>query len=89
MLISLDWFKGNFTGNPSIFKGKSMVSRCSLQSSDNLEGITIRITIRCQVIAAPSVRSSGDGQACSRSCGGGLYEMRRNVIAQAGLGGPW
>ena len=24
----------------------------------------------------------GEGYACSRPCGGGLYEMRRNVIAQ-------
>lgn len=41
-------------------------------------------------LAAPSIdyqHLTSDGQACSRSCGGGLYEMRRNVIAQAVGGG--
>eukprot|EP00435_Cladocopium_sp_Y103_P013405 s330_g3.t1 len=41
-------------------------------------------------LAAPSIdyqHLTSDGQACSRSCGGGLYEMRRNVLAQAVGGG--
>lgn len=41
-------------------------------------------------IAAPSIgylHLTGEGYACSRPCGGGLYEMRRNVIAQAVGGG--
>ena len=42
------------------------------------------LTIRCQPPGHHLWK--GDGQACSRSCGGGLYEMRRNVIAQVGLG---
>ena len=25
----------------------------------------------------------GEGQACSRSCGGGVYELRRAALAQA------
>ncbi|CAJ1388708.1 unnamed protein product [Effrenium voratum] len=30
---------------------------------------------------------AGDGQACSRECGGGFYELRRRIIAQAVGGG--